>query len=63
MVNHLNRAQKEQTKGSELVMRAVEQIKQVAEGQGFSVRDLETSIVDLAQQADVLRAEVKRFKL
>ena len=30
MVHHLNRAQKEQTKGSELVMGAVEQIKRVS---------------------------------
>jgi methyl-accepting chemotaxis protein len=63
MVNHLNRAQKDQTKGSELVMGAVDQIKQVAEAQTVSVRDLEASIVDLAQQADVLRTEVKRFKI
>jgi methyl-accepting chemotaxis protein len=63
MVNHLNRAQKDQTKGSELVMTAVEQIKQVAEAQTVSVKDLEASIVDLVQQADVLRAEVRRFKV
>jgi methyl-accepting chemotaxis protein len=63
MVNHLNRAQKDQTKGSELVMSAVVQIKQVAEAQSFSVKDLEASIFDLAQQADVLRGEVKRFKM
>ena len=63
MVNHLNRAQKDQTKGSELVMGAVEQIKQVAEAQTYSVKDLEASIIDLAQQADVLRVEVKRFKV
>jgi methyl-accepting chemotaxis protein len=63
MVNHLNRAQKDQTKGSELVMGAVDQIKQVAEAQTSSVRDLESSIVDLAQQADVLRGEVKRFRI
>jgi methyl-accepting chemotaxis protein len=63
MVNHLNRAQKDQTKGSELVMRAVDQIKQVAEAQTYSVKDLESAILDLASQADVLRTEVKRFKL
>jgi methyl-accepting chemotaxis protein len=63
MVNHLNRAQKDQTKGSELVMSAVEQIKHVAEAQTYSVKDLEASIIDLAQQADVLRVEVKRFKV
>jgi len=63
MVHHLNRAQKEQTKGSEQVMSAVVHIKQVAEAQSVSVRDLEAAIVDLASQADVLRGEVRRFKL
>jgi methyl-accepting chemotaxis protein len=63
MVNHLNRAQKDQTKGSDLVMRAVDQIKQVAEAQTHSAKDLESAILDLASQADVLRSEVKRFKL
>jgi methyl-accepting chemotaxis protein len=63
MVKHLNRAQKDQALGSEQVMRAVEQIKQVAEAQTYSVRDLEASILDLAQQAEVLRGEVKRFKV
>ncbi|HUL59916.1 MAG TPA: HAMP domain-containing methyl-accepting chemotaxis protein [Anaeromyxobacteraceae bacterium] len=63
MVNHLNRAQKEQTKGSEQVMTAVVQIKQVAEAQARSVHELETAIVDLASQAEVLRGEVRRFRL
>jgi methyl-accepting chemotaxis protein len=63
MVNSLNRAQKNQTKGSELVMRAVDQIKGVAEAQTHSVKDLESAILDLANHSDVLRSEVKRFKL
>jgi len=63
MVHNLNRAQKEQTKGSEQVMSAVVQIKQVAEAQTHSVRDLEAAIVDLASQAEVLRGEVRRFKV
>ncbi len=63
MVHHLNRAQKEQTQGSEQVMTAVVQIKQVAEAQTVSVRDLEAAIVDLASQAEVLRGEVRRFRL
>jgi methyl-accepting chemotaxis protein len=63
MVHHLNRAQKEQTKGSEQVMTAVVQIKQVAEAQAHSVRDLEAAIVDLASQAEVLRGEVRRFRV
>jgi methyl-accepting chemotaxis protein len=63
MVHHLNRAQKEQTNGSEQVMTAVVQIKQVTEAQAHSVRDLESAIVDLATQAEVLRGEVRRFRL
>ncbi len=63
MVHHLNRAQKEQTKGSEQVMTAVVQIKQVAEAQTYSVRDLEAAIEDLASQAEVLRGEVRRFRV
>jgi methyl-accepting chemotaxis protein len=63
MVHHLNRAQKEQTKGSEQVMTAVVQIKQVAEAQNHSARELEAAIVDLAQQAEVLRGEVRRFRV
>ena len=63
MVHHLNRAQKEQTKGSEQVMTAVVQIKAVAEQQTHSARDLEQAIGDLASQADVLRGEVRRFKI
>jgi methyl-accepting chemotaxis protein len=63
MVHHLNRAQKEQTKGSEQVMTAVVQIKAVAEAQTHSARELEAAISDLAGQADVLRGEVRRFRI
>ncbi len=63
MVHHLNRAQKEQTRGSEQVMGAVVQIKQVAEAQNLSAHDLELAIADLAAQAEVLRGEVRRFRL
>jgi methyl-accepting chemotaxis protein len=63
MVHHLNRAQKDQTRGSEQVMGAVVQIKQVAEAQNLSAHDLEQAIADLAAQAEVLRGEVRRFRL
>ncbi|MBI3184549.1 MAG: methyl-accepting chemotaxis protein [Myxococcales bacterium] len=63
MVTHLNRAQKEQTKGSEQVLKAVETIKSVSEHQSRSVKQLEEAIESLRQQADVLRAEVRRFKV
>ncbi len=63
MVNNLNRTQKEQSRGAEQVMQAVVQIQQVAEAQTYSVRELEAAIVDLASQAQVLRTEVKRFRV
>jgi methyl-accepting chemotaxis protein len=63
MVHQLNRAQKEQTRGSEQVMSAVVHIRQVAEAQSASVRELEAAIVDLASQAEVLRGEVRRFRV
>jgi methyl-accepting chemotaxis protein len=63
MVHHLNRAQKEQTQGAVEVLGAVEQIKQVAEAQDLSVRELEKAIGDLAGQAEALRGEVRRFQL
>jgi methyl-accepting chemotaxis protein len=45
------------------VMTAVVQIKQVAEAQTHSVRELEAAIEDLASQAEVLRGEVRRFRV
>jgi methyl-accepting chemotaxis protein len=63
MVTHLNRAQKEQTKGSEQVLQAVEAIKTVSEHQTRSVKQLEDAIENLQLQAEVLRAEVRRFKV
>jgi len=35
----------------------------VAESQTHSVKELEASIADLGQQADVLRQEVTRFRV
>ena len=63
MVTHLNRAQKEQTRGSEGVLKAVETIKTVAEAQNRSVKQLEEAIETLRKQADVLRGEVRRFRV
>jgi methyl-accepting chemotaxis protein len=62
MVNHLNQAQKDQTRGSEAVLAAVRHIREVAHAQGDSVRELEAAIRDLADQAEVLRAEAQRFR-
>ncbi len=63
MVQQLNRAQKEQTKGAEQVMMAVENIKEVTDNQNSAVKDLESAVDTLAEQSDVLRTEVKRFRV
>src|SRR5229473_469516 len=63
MVDALNQSQKEQTKGSDQVLRAVEAIKTVAEHQTKSVQQLEEAIEALRRQAEVLRAEVRRFRV
>ncbi|HSP78970.1 MAG TPA: methyl-accepting chemotaxis protein [Myxococcaceae bacterium] len=63
MVTHLNRAQKEQTKGSEQVLKAVEAIKGVSEHQTRLVKALEEAIDSLQRQSEVLRAEMRRFKV
>jgi methyl-accepting chemotaxis protein len=63
MVSHLNQAQKDQTVGSEQVVKAVEAIKSVSEHQMRSVRQLEEAIVSLKHQAEVLRAEIRRYRV
>lgn len=63
MVTHLNQTQKDQTLGSEQVLKAVEAIKLVSEQQTRSVRQLEEAIVSLRRQAEVLRAEVSRYRV
>lgn len=63
MVTHLNRAQKEQTRGTEQVLKAIETIRSVADQQNRSVKQLEEAIETLRTQADVLRGEVRRFRV
>ena len=63
MVNHLNRAQKEQTKGSEAVLSAMENIKRVADAQHTTMRELEQAIEQLASQSETLRSELRRFRV
>lgn len=63
MVTHLNRAQKEQTRGTEQVLKAIETIRSVADTQNRSVKQLEEAIETLRNQADVLRGEVRRFRV
>jgi methyl-accepting chemotaxis protein len=63
MAAHLNRAQREQTRGSEQVLKAIEAIKTVSDAQNRSVKQLEEAIETLRSQADVLRGEVRRFRV
>jgi methyl-accepting chemotaxis protein len=63
MAAHLNRAQREQSRGSEQVLKAIETIKTVSEAQNKSVKQLEEAIEALRRQADVLRGEVRRFRV
>ena len=63
MVNHLSKAQKEQAKGSDQVLLAVLAIKPVDEHQTKSVQQLEEAIETLQKQAEVLRGEVRRFRV
>ncbi len=63
MTGAVSRARGSQAAASERVLAAVEAIRTVAEAQGGSVRQLESVIDDLQRQAEVLRAEVQRFKV
>jgi methyl-accepting chemotaxis protein len=63
MVTQLNRAQKEQTKGSENVLGAMENIKRVGDAQHATMRELERAVEQLSEQAEVLRSEVRRFRV
>ncbi len=63
MTGAVSRARGAQAAASERVLAAVEAIRTVAEAQGGSVRQLESVIDDLQRQAEVLRAEVQRFKV
>jgi methyl-accepting chemotaxis protein len=45
------------------VLKAIETIREVAEQQNRSVKQLEEAIETLRQQGDVLRGEVRRFRV
>ena len=62
-VVQLERAQREQTRGSSGVLKALEAIRGVSEEQARTVRQLEEAIARLQQEAEVLRGEVRRFRL
>ena len=45
------------------MLKAIETIKLVADTQNRSVKQLEEAIETLRQQADVLRGEIRRFRV
>jgi methyl-accepting chemotaxis protein len=45
------------------VLKAIDTIKTVADTQNRSVKQLEEAIETLRQQAEVLRAEIRRFRV
>jgi methyl-accepting chemotaxis protein len=63
MAGAVSRARGAQAAASERVLAAVEAIHTVAVAQVSSARQLESVIEDLRTQADVLRAEVQRFRV
>jgi methyl-accepting chemotaxis protein len=63
MASAVSRARGAQAAASERVLSAVEAIRTVADAQVSGARQLETVIDDLRRQAEVLRAEVQRFKV
>jgi methyl-accepting chemotaxis protein len=62
-VQQLERAQREQTRGSSVVQKTLEAIRGVSEEQARTVRQLEEAIARLQEEAEVLRSEVRRFRL
>jgi methyl-accepting chemotaxis protein len=62
-VQQLTRAAHEQTQSSAQVMRTLAAIRGVSEEQTRSVRQLEEAITRLQEEAEVLRAEVRRFRV
>jgi methyl-accepting chemotaxis protein len=62
-VLQLERAQQEQTRGSSGVLKTLEAIRGVSEEQARTVRQLEEAIARLQEEAEVLRGEVRRFRL
>ena len=62
-VLQLDRAQREQTRGSSVVLKTLEAIRGVSEEQARTVRQLEEAIARLQEEAEVLRGEVRRFRL
>ena len=53
----------EQTRGSAVVLKTMEAIRAVSEEQARTVRQLEEAIAELQHSAEVLRGEVRRFRL
>ncbi len=63
LVTSLNRAQSEQVQVSQHVLLQVGAIRDVAEAQERGARNFELAIETLRQQADVLRGEIRKFRV
>jgi len=63
MASLVNRAQKQQTERTAPVLSALETIRGTSEGQNQSMAELEDSIRALQRESEILRGEVKRFRL
>ena len=63
MAGNVSRAQREQAERTAPVLAALETIRGTSESQNRSMVDLEQVIAALKQHAEVLRAEVKRFRV
>ncbi len=63
MAAYVNKAQKQQTERTAPVLHALETIRVTSERQNGSMTDLERAIGLLQSQSDVLRGEVKRFRV
>ena len=63
MVSHLNTAQREQTKGAEQVLQAVEQIRQIDEENQRSTQEMDQTVSTLTEQSEMLQKEVVRFRV
>ena len=63
MVNRLNTAQRDQTGNAELVQAAVEEIRNISQGQTAKLSELETALNVLTSEATELKGELRKFKV
>jgi methyl-accepting chemotaxis protein len=62
-VQHLASAVREQRKGSEIIMKSAEEIQLVSKESAVLAQQMGDVVSGLVKQAEILRAEVSRFKV